>query len=80
MPTYKPVHEDEILVHVTEGGLIAFKSHDRRTERVVDIYFSIRQARLLLEDLPRLLEEAEDQAVYFGQWQNGGDDAESSNS
>jgi hypothetical protein len=72
MPTYKPVREDEVLVHVTEGGLVAFKSHNLSTKKVVDIYLSARQARLLLEDLPDLIAEAEESAVSFAAWQNGG--------
>jgi hypothetical protein len=69
MPIYSPIHEDEVIVHVTEGGLVAFKGHDRKTNAVIDIFMSRRQARMLLEDLPALIKEAETQAVKFEKWQ-----------
>lgn len=68
MPIYSPIPEDEVIVHVTEGGLVAFKGHHRRTKEVIDIFMSVRQARLLLQDLPSLIDEAEGQAVGFAAW------------
>lgn len=68
MPIYSPIPEDEVIVHVTEGGLVAFKGHHRRTKEVIDIFMSVRQARLLLQDLPSLIDEAEGQSVGFAAW------------
>lgn len=75
MPIYSPIREDEVIVHVTEGGLVAFKGHHRRTNEVIDIFMSVRQARLLLEDFPKIIEEAEDTEARFGHWSRGGGDA-----
>lgn len=72
MPIYSPIHEDEVIVHVTEGGLVAFKGHHRRTKEVIDIFMSVRQAQLLLRDLPSLIKEAESQSIGFAAWMNKG--------
>ena len=75
MPIYSPIPEDEVIVHVTEGGLVAFKGHSRRSKEPIDIFMSVRQARLLLEDLPKIIEEAQETEALFGHWSRGVDDA-----
>jgi hypothetical protein len=76
MPIYRAIVETEIVASITHSGFIAIDGEDHTLGKNARLLLSARQAQMLLEDLPTLIEMAsEQQAGYIEHASNGGDDA-----
>lgn len=83
MPKYVAAYERDVSVYGTVNGSIAIESVEHVTEESVKILLSIRQAKMLLEDLPDVIKCAQIDFLEYveseGQAIREVGDAESSN-
>lgn len=59
MPKYVAAYERDVSVYGTRNGSIAIESVEHVTEESVKILLSIRQAKMILEDLPEVIKSAQ---------------------
>lgn len=59
MPKYLCLYEANVEIYPTNNGCISIKSCDYMTDEPAQILLSVRQARMLLNDLPDLIQQAE---------------------